>query len=136
MSDFRLPSYCDACRSCCLVPADMQADVLCDRCGTTVSVVPGALYRATDLELFARVRAVIDGQKFTVRELLHIQALLNEGSERLVGTGRLLERIMDALPEMVFLQVHFPFDLTVQAKALGMLSTIVQANARARRTDQ
>lgn len=110
-----------------------SGELACARCGAEVRIVPGCSYAERDGEVFEELSDVVAEGNLTPTEALGlaqaVQHALWSGSYSAV-----LETLVLRLPGLVPVQVAAGRNSGAQRRALGMLKTVLDAMATARRS--
>jgi len=128
-----LPVFCESCQTTRLQPR-AEGVAICAACGEQARIVPGGLYRETDVERFGSIDAALRGSAVEERDVRRAAALLSDVAQRRQAPLVMLNGVIDFLPCLRFLLPDTAEEFAALPRVLGMIDTIV--GARLRRTRQ
>lgn len=102
----------------------------CPECGGPADVVPGQSYQAVDSELFQRIEKAMHARRPSPSVGHRLAASLGDAYARSHRPAQLLASLIDAIPELQFLQNELSRHPDRMTRALGMVLIVLSAHLR------
>lgn len=126
-----VPRACVHCDRVWLASTEDQPPVsACPECGRPADVVPGQSYQAADSELFQRIEQAMHSRRLSPSVGHRLSASLSDAYTRAHRPARLLASLIEAIPELQFVQSELSRYPDRMTRALGMVLIVLSARLR------